>query len=201
MKKLIVKIKRQRTPASAPYFETFKVPFQEQMTVLSVLEWIAMQPVNIDGQAVGQVAWSHSDAKHSGQSVMLVNSQTQDIRHKVIDSTVTHLLIEPLPGRKVLRDLILEPLALPVNQGESFFLGQTQYWGCTACGACDSHSQKPLEAFFSEKVAQTKAFQMFLNSHLDTDCPQGLPLNVYYSNLRRSSLKKSLQSWLGLNPS
>lgn len=196
MKKLIVKIKRQRTPQSTPYFESFKVPYQPHMTVAHVLEWIARQPVNIDGRAVGQVAWVANASSHSGQSVMLVDSKPQDIRSFTLDSKSTTLTLEPLPHRTVLRDLIMAP-AKPREFDESgFFQFNTSYWGCYQCGACDQSANDQMASFFKKEAAKQKAFQVFLKTNFNDLCPKNLPLQDYYSQIRKQSLKDSLSLFL-----
>jgi len=81
-KSVIIKIKRQPTPTSKPYWEEFSVPYRPNMNVISALMDIAADPVTQDGKATTRMACS-----------ALIDNLEQPIR------------LEPFSKFPVIRDL------------------------------------------------------------------------------------------------
>src|ERR1035437_1327279 len=56
-KSVIIKIKRQNTPTSKPYWEEFSVPYRPNMNVISALMDVAADPVTRDGKATTPITY------------------------------------------------------------------------------------------------------------------------------------------------
>ena len=108
-----VRILRQDKPGEKPYWQTFDVAWEPDMNCISVLEWIAANPVTADGRKVAPVAWECNCLEEvCGACTMLVNGRVRQACTALVD----HLLadrpagieLRPMTKFPVLRDLVVD---------------------------------------------------------------------------------------------
>lgn len=155
-----LKIKRQDEPDSAPYWDTFKVPYRDKMNVISALQHVQRTRKNAKGETVAPVVWDANCLEEvCGACTMNVNGRVRQSCSALIDApgvgrTIT---LEPMQKFPVIRDLwvdrsrIFENLKKTkswINIDGTHDLGpgpryneQTQEWRyklseCMSCGCC-----------------------------------------------------------------
>lgn len=111
-KTVIVRVKRQDAPGSAPRWEEFKVPYGEGANVISVLQWIAAHPVTASGQATTPVAWESGCLEEvCGSCTMVINGRVRQSCSALIASIVQDdgsVTLEPMTKFPVVRDLCVD---------------------------------------------------------------------------------------------
>jgi succinate dehydrogenase / fumarate reductase iron-sulfur subunit len=104
-----LRIRRQDTPGSAPYWQVFNAPVRERDNVISVLMQLRQQPVTADGQRVDPVAFEHNCMEEvCGACAMLINGLPRPSCSALIDELEQPIVLEPLPKFPVVRDLIVD---------------------------------------------------------------------------------------------
>ncbi|MCF7990488.1 MAG: succinate dehydrogenase iron-sulfur subunit [Thiohalocapsa sp.] len=104
-----LRIRRQDTPGSAPYWQVFNAPVRERDNVISVLMQLRQQPVTADGQRVDPVAFEHNCMEEvCGACAMLINGLPRPSCSALIDELDHPIVLEPLPKFPVVRDLIVD---------------------------------------------------------------------------------------------
>ena len=138
-----VKVKRQDTAESAPYWESFDVPYKPSMNVISVLQAIAMNPVTIDGkETTPPVYMSACLEEVCGSCTAVVNGKVCQMCSRLVDDLLNEggeVTIEPMTKFPVIRDLM-------VNRQRMFDnLEKIQGWvpidGTTSLGGGPKESQ------------------------------------------------------------
>ena len=82
---VIIKIKRQPTPTSKPYWEEFSVPYRPNMNVISALMDIAAEPSTRDGKATTPITYDSNCLEEvCGSCAMLINV----VRDLAVDRSV-----------------------------------------------------------------------------------------------------------------
>lgn len=108
-------IKRQKDKDSKPHWDTFEVPYQENMNVISTLMEIRKNPVTQEGQAVEPPAWEAACLEEvCGTCTMYVNgvirqsctALIEDVAELQGDTYVVKL--EPMTKYPLVRDLIVD---------------------------------------------------------------------------------------------
>jgi succinate dehydrogenase / fumarate reductase, iron-sulfur subunit len=155
---ITLKIKRQDSPASAPYWEVFVVPYVQGHNVISVLMEIQKHPVNASGKITTPVVWECNCMEEiCGACTMLINGEVRQACSALIDSVGASLTLEPLSKFPVIRDLHVDrtqmfeslktvsawipidgtydmgegPRMAPKHQEEGYQLAK-----CMTCGCC-----------------------------------------------------------------
>jgi succinate dehydrogenase / fumarate reductase iron-sulfur subunit len=107
-----LRIKRQDGPDQPPYWQTFEVPHKPQMNIISALQYIAANPVTVDGQQATVPAWDAGCLEEvCGSCTMNVNGHVRQACSALIselidsDGTVT---LEPMTKFPVIRDLFVD---------------------------------------------------------------------------------------------
>lgn len=102
-------ITRQDSPDSAPYKETFEVPYRKNMNVISALMEIQKNPVNADGEKVSPVQWEMACLEEvCGACSMVINGRAQQSCSALVDELEQPIRIEPMSTFPVVRDLIVD---------------------------------------------------------------------------------------------
>ena len=105
-KQITLKIKRQNTPTSAPYWETFAIPYSPGHNVISVLMEIQKNPLNASGTKTTPVVWECNCLEEiCGACTMLINGAVRQACSALIDQVGTELTLEPVSKFPVVRDL------------------------------------------------------------------------------------------------
>ena len=102
-------ITRQDGPDSAPYKETFHVPYRKNMNVISGLMEIQKNPVNADGEPTAPVYWEMSCLEEvCGACSMVINGTARQSCSTLVDELEHPIRLEPMDTFPVVRDLIVD---------------------------------------------------------------------------------------------
>ena len=105
-KSVILKIKRQNTPTSKPYWEEFELAYHPGMNVISCLMDIAANPVTRDGKATMPITYDSNCLEEvCGSCAMLINGRARMACSALIDSLEQPVKLEPFSKFPVVRDL------------------------------------------------------------------------------------------------
>jgi succinate dehydrogenase / fumarate reductase iron-sulfur subunit len=106
---IIVQIKRQETPDDSPRWETFSVPHEPRMNVISVLQRIAQNPRTIEGKTTTPVSWECNCLEEvCGACTMVINGKVQQSCTALVDQCQQPLRLEPMTKFPVVRDLWID---------------------------------------------------------------------------------------------
>ncbi len=101
-----VKVKRQLTPDSAPFWEEFSLPYRPNMNLIAVLQEIAANPVTRDGKASVPITYDSNCLEEvCGACAMVVNGKSRQACTALIDQLEQPVRLEPLSKFPVVRDL------------------------------------------------------------------------------------------------
>lgn len=116
---VVVRVRRQDTPDSEPRWESFRVPYGEGANVISVLQWIAANPVTVEGRQTTPVVWESGCLEEvCGACTMVVNGRVRQSCSALIanivqeDGTIT---LEPMSKFPVVRDLAVDRARMFAN--------------------------------------------------------------------------------------
>lgn len=114
-KTIRLKIKRQQDADSAHYWETFEIPYGENLNVISALMEVRKNPVNVEGKAVEPVAWEAACLEEvCGSCSMNINGGVRQACTALIDDVGVPdgdaLVVELRPMTKfpLVRDLLVD---------------------------------------------------------------------------------------------
>src|SRR6201993_973251 len=103
---VIIKIKRQNTPNSKPYWEEFELPYKPGRNVTSALMEIAANLVTRDGtKTTPNTYYSNRLEKVRGTSAMLGNGKARMACSALLDNLEQPIRLEPFSKFPVVRDL------------------------------------------------------------------------------------------------
>ncbi len=115
-KSIVLKIKRQMTPESKPYWEEFAIPYRRNMNVISVLMEIAANPVTRDGKKTTPIVYDSNCLEEvCGSCAMLINGRAAMACSALIDKLPQPVTLEPLKKFPVVRDLAVDRSVLFEN--------------------------------------------------------------------------------------
>ncbi|MBW9262424.1 MAG: succinate dehydrogenase iron-sulfur subunit [Candidatus Thiodiazotropha sp. (ex. Lucinisca nassula)] len=107
--KIQFRIRRQDTPYSPSYWQTFQVPFREGLNVVSALMMIRQNPLTTDGMKVDPVAWEFNCMEEvCGACTMLINHRPMPACSTLVDTLQQPITLEPLSKFPVIRDLMVD---------------------------------------------------------------------------------------------
>ena len=103
---VILKIKRQNTPNSKPYWEEFVLPYKPGRNVTSALMEIAANPVTRDGKTTTPITYDSNCLEEiCGSCAMLVNGRARMACSALLDNLEQPIRLEPFSKFPVVRDL------------------------------------------------------------------------------------------------
>ena len=115
-KTVIIKIKRQDTPESKPYWEEFEIAHRPGMNVTSSLMDIAANPVTRQGKATKPVTYDSNCLEEvCGSCAMIINGQAKMACSALIDNLKQPITLEPFSKFPVVRDLAVDRSVLFEN--------------------------------------------------------------------------------------
>ena len=108
-----VRILRQDGPGQSSYWQRFRVPYEKDMNVISVLQKIAAMAETSDGEQVAPVAWDCNCLEEvCGACTMLVNGKTRQSCSALVDRLLEEqpqqIELRPMTRFPVLRDLCVD---------------------------------------------------------------------------------------------
>ncbi|WLD92286.1 succinate dehydrogenase iron-sulfur subunit [Alkalihalobacillus sp. AL-G] len=99
-------ITRQDNPDSAPYEETFEIPYRANMNVISALMEIRRNPVNSQNEKTTPVTWEMGCLEEvCGACSMIINGKPRQSCTALVDKLEQPIRIEPMATFPVVRDL------------------------------------------------------------------------------------------------
>ncbi len=108
-----VRILRQDAPGEATYWERFRVPYERDMNVISVLQKIAAIAETAEGTRVAPVAWDCNCLEEvCGACTMLVNGKTRQacsaLVDRLLEDNAEGIELRPMTKFPVVRDLVVD---------------------------------------------------------------------------------------------
>lgn len=108
-KKVVMRIKRQKGPDSEPYWETFAVPYTENMNIISALMEIRLNPVTAEGRKTTPVSWDSGCLEEvCGACSMRINGVPRQSCTALVDQLQQPIVLEPFSKFPVVRDLMVD---------------------------------------------------------------------------------------------
>src|SRR5699024_2444349 len=102
-------ITRQDSPESAPYEETFNIPYRPNMNVISGLMEIRQNPVTASGEKTTPVQWDMNCLEEvCGACSMVINGAAQQSCAALVDNLEQPIRLEPMTTFPVIRDLYVD---------------------------------------------------------------------------------------------
>jgi succinate dehydrogenase / fumarate reductase, iron-sulfur subunit len=115
-KSVILKIKRQPSPAFKPYWEEFELAHKPNMNVISCLMEIAANPVTRDGKATTPITYDSNCLEEvCGSCAMLINGRARMACSALIDHLEQPIKLEPFSKFPIVRDLAFDRSVLFEN--------------------------------------------------------------------------------------
>lgn len=108
-----VRILRQDGPTQASYWERFRVAYEPDMNVISVLQKIAARPTTVDGKAVAPVIWECNCLEEvCGACTMVINGCVRQACSALVDQLLRErpkeIELQPMSKFPVIRDLMVD---------------------------------------------------------------------------------------------
>jgi len=102
-------ITRQDSPDSAPYEETFHIPYRQNMNVISGLMEIQKNPVNANGEKTTPVQWEMNCLEEvCGACSMVINGEARQSCAALVDQLEQPIRLAPMKTFPVVRDLMVD---------------------------------------------------------------------------------------------
>lgn len=99
-------VKRQDSPNSTPYEETFHIPYRPNMNVISALMEIRKNPKNATGQETTAITWDMNCLEEvCGACSMVINGKPRQSCTALVDQLEQPIRLEPMSTFPVVRDL------------------------------------------------------------------------------------------------
>ena len=143
-----VRVLRQDAPHSSSYWQRFRLTYEADMNVISVLQRIAAAPVTVEGDRVAPVAWACGCLEEvCGACTMVINGRVRQacsaMVRQLVDEHGGQIELRPMTKFPVVRDLV-------VDRDRLFFaLKKVQAWlpvdGYYALGRGPIQSQEDQE--------------------------------------------------------
>jgi succinate dehydrogenase / fumarate reductase iron-sulfur subunit len=110
--KIRVRIHRQPDRNTAPYTETFEVPYQKSMNVISLLQEVAANPVTADGKETTPPVWDCNCLEEvCGACSMVINGHVMQACTALVDKLLEEapvIDLKPMKKFPVVRDLFVD---------------------------------------------------------------------------------------------
>lgn len=108
-KTVMLRIKRQKGPGEAPYWENFTVPYTPGMNVISALMEIRLNPVTREGRSTTPVSWDSACLEEvCGACSMRINGIPRQSCTALVDQLEQPIVLEPFSKFPVIRDLMVD---------------------------------------------------------------------------------------------
>ena len=102
----VLRIKRQETPDSEPYYEEFEIPYLANHNVISMLMEIRRNPVTRQGKRVAPVVFDANCLEEvCGSCTMVINGRVRQACSQLAEGLNGPATSEPMTKSPVIRDL------------------------------------------------------------------------------------------------
>ena len=113
---VIIKIRRQDSPNSKPYWDEFELPYKPGRNVISALMEIAASPVTRDGKKSTPITYDSNCLEEvCGSCAMLINGRARMACSALLDKLEQPIRLEPFSKFPVVRDLATDRSVLFEN--------------------------------------------------------------------------------------
>lgn len=108
-----VRVLRQDGPGKSSYWQRFRIPYEREMNVISVLQRIAAMAETIDGEHVAPVAWDCNCLEEvCGACTMVINGRVRQACSALVDRLLEdnpeEIELRPASKFPVVRDLMVD---------------------------------------------------------------------------------------------
>ena len=106
-----LRVKRQDSPESEPYWNDFEVPSSPGMNVISALQEVQRNPVTFQGEDVAPPVWDCNCLEEvCGACTMVINGRVRQSCSALIDNPGIgrNITLEPMTKYPVIRDLFVD---------------------------------------------------------------------------------------------
>ncbi|QEF99357.1 Fumarate reductase iron-sulfur subunit [Stieleria maiorica] len=108
-----VRVKRQDGPGKEPYWQLFKIDYEPELNVITVLQRIAALSETSDGKKVTPVVWDCGCLEEvCGACTMQINGRVRQSCSALVDQLLKdnadEIVLEPMSKFPVLRDLMVD---------------------------------------------------------------------------------------------
>ena len=104
-----IRVKRQDGPDQTARFESFKIPYQPNLNVISCLQEVQRNPVTADGAKTSPVVWDCCCLEEvCGACSMVVNGKVRQACTALIDQLEQPVTLEPMTKFPLVRDLMVD---------------------------------------------------------------------------------------------
>ena len=108
-----VRVLRQPAPGEASRWETFRIPYEPNLNVISVLQTIAAMGRNAEGQETTPVAWDCNCLEEvCGACTMVINGRVRQSCSALVDRLLEEnpgeIELQPMSKFPVVRDLVVD---------------------------------------------------------------------------------------------
>lgn len=108
-----VKVLRQDAPGKSSYWEQFKIDYEPEMNVISVLQRVAAKAENVSGKPVAPVAWDCNCLEEvCGACTMVINGRVRQACSALVDKLMADepsgIELRPMTKFPVVRDLVVD---------------------------------------------------------------------------------------------
>lgn len=121
-KTIRLKIKRQEKAGAEPRWDTFEVPYKQNMNVISALMEIRKNPVTKEGQTVQPPAWEAACLEEvCGSCTMNINGYVRQACSALVedvgvaDGEALDITLEPMQKFPLIRDLVVDRSKMFLN--------------------------------------------------------------------------------------
>jgi len=113
---VVIKIKRQASPKTEPYWEEFALPWKPGMNVISSMMDIAANPITREGKPSRPITYDSNCLEEvCGSCAMRINGRARMACSALIDKLDEPITLEPLSKFPVIRDLAVDRSVLFEN--------------------------------------------------------------------------------------
>ena len=96
-KTIQIRVRRQDTPTSNPYWDEFEIPYRERQNVISVMMEIEKNPVTRDGKKTSPVVFDRACLEEvCGSCAMRINGVSRMACTALVDSLEQPIRLEPM---------------------------------------------------------------------------------------------------------
>ncbi len=180
------KVKRQASPESSVHYDTFEIPHEDGMNVISLLMGTRQYPQTVEGEATEPVSFECACLEEvCGACTMVINGKVRQACTALVDKLAQPIVLEPMSKFPVKRDLVVDrsqmfealkkvkawievdgiydlgegPRVMPEVQEENYLLSR-----CMTCGCClEACPQWTVDGGFIGAQAISQA--VLFNSH------------------------------------
>ena len=110
---ILVRVRRQNSPDAEGYWQLHRIKYEPEMNVISLLQRIAAQATDVDGNRVAPVAWECGCLEEvCGSCTMVINGRVRQSCSALVDQLLAdnpdEIVLEPMSKFPVLRDLVVD---------------------------------------------------------------------------------------------